>query len=148
MNLRQRFYDAEIIRASLAIASAVKLNEEELPIIGELCGLRAVAPREMLIELAGQFDLRLIALTRGPRGSLLIAGSDEDDCPAPPSKVVDTVGAGDAFTATLVFDFLHGLPLHLINRHANAVASFVCSQNGATPPLPAELRRMPSGISS
>ena len=140
VNLRQRFYDAETIRASLQIASAVKLNDEELPIVGELCGLRAVTPREMLIELATQFDLRLAALTRGPYGSLLIAGTAEDECPAPPTTVVDTVGAGDSFTATLVSGFLKGRPLDAINRHANAVASFVCSQNGATPVLPAELR--------
>ena len=141
VNLRQRFYDAETIRTSLALASVVKLNDEELPIVGELCGLRAVTPRAMLIELATQFGLRLVALTRGPRGSLLIAGADEDDCPAPPTQVVDTVGAGDAFTATLVMGLLKGVPLDVINRHANAVAAFVCSQSGATPVLPAELRQ-------
>jgi fructokinase len=140
VNLRQRFYDAETIHASLTLASAVKLNEDELPIVGELCGLRAVTPREMLIELAGRFDLRLAALTRGAQGSLLIAGTVEDDCPAVPTMVVDTVGAGDAFTATLVSGFLRGLPLDAVNRHANAMASFVCSQRGATPILPAGLR--------
>ena len=139
VNLRQRFYDAETIRASLQIATAVKLNDEELPIVGELCGLRAVTPREMLIELATTFDLRLAALTRGPRGSLLIAGGEEDECAALHATVVDTVGAGDAFTATLVSGFLRGLPLAAINRHANAVAAYVCSQNGATPALPKKL---------
>ena len=143
VNLRQRFYDAETIQASLRIASAVKLNDEELPIVSELCGLRAVTPREMLVELATAFDLRLAALTRGSRGSLLIAGTDESDSPAPPSNVVDTVGAGDAFTAALVRGFLKSLPLDAINRHANAVAAFVCSQRGATPPLPVELCEMP-----
>lgn len=141
VNLRQRFYDAETIHASLQMASAVKLNDEELPIVGELCGLRAITPREMLIELATRFDLRLAALTRGPHGSLLIAGSAESQCPAPPTSVVDTVGAGDAFTATLVMGFLKGQSLDAINRHANAVASFVCSQKGATPELPEHLCR-------
>ena len=140
VNLRQHFYDVETIRASLRMASAVKLNDEELPIVGELCGLHSVTPREMLIELAAQFDLRFAALTLGPRGSLLIAGAAEDECPAPSTNLVDTVGAGDAFTATLVTDFLKGLPLGAINRHANAVASYVCSQKGATPVLPNDLR--------
>ena len=143
VNLRQRFYDTETIRASLQIANALKLNDQELPIVGVLCGLHAVTSREMLIELAITFDLRLTALTRGPHGSLLLAGSEEDECPAPPTTVVDTVGAGDAFTATLVSGFLRGLPLSTINRHANAVASYVCSQNGATPPLPTELLKLP-----
>ncbi len=140
VNLRQRFYDADTLRDSLRIASAVKLNDEELPIVARLIGLRGVTPREMLVELSARFDLRLAALTRGPHGSLLIAGVSEDDCPAPSTTLVDTVGAGDAFTATLVVDFLQGQPLAALNRHANAVASFVCSQKGATPVLPAELR--------
>ena len=69
----------------------------------------------------------------------MIAGDEESACPAVPAKVVDTVGAGDAFTATLVTDFLRGLPLDEINRHANAVASFVCSQPGAVMKLPEHL---------
>jgi fructokinase len=139
VNLRQQFYDADVIRVSLDLATAVKLNDDELPIIGRLCGLRAVTPREMLIELASRFRLRLGALTRGPRGALLIAGAAVDDAPAPPATVVDTVGAGDAFTAALVTGFLSGSTLEAINRHANAVASFVCSQRGATPRLPDHL---------
>lgn len=139
VNLRQRFYDADILHASLQLASAVKLNDEELPIVAELCGLRAAGARDQAVELAARYNLRLAALTRGPGGSLLVAGATQDECPAPPTTVVDTVGAGDAFTATLVLGFLRGLPLPAINRHANAVASYVCSQKGATPALPPAL---------
>ncbi len=143
VNLRQRFYDAQTLQSSLRLASVLKLNDEELPIVAELCGIHATTPREMLEELMSRHDLRLAALTRGPCGSLLLAGSEENECPAPPTTVVDTVGAGDAFTATLVTGFLRGLSLATINRHANAVASFVCSQKGATPPLPEALRHSP-----
>ena len=143
VNLRQRFYDAPTLQASLRMASVLKLNDEELPIVAEVCGVHATTPREMLIELATTYDLRLTALTRGPHGSLLLADSEEDDCAALPATVVDTVGAGDAFTATLVTGFLRGLSLATINRQANAVASFVCSQKGATPPLPAQPRTPP-----
>jgi fructokinase len=139
VNLRQHFYDRETIDASLRIATALKLNDDELPVVAELCGIHAATPREMLGELLTRYDLRLAALTRGPLGSLLISANEWDECPAPRANVVDTVGAGDAFTATLVTDFLRGLPLAKINRHANAVASYVCSQNGATPSLPAAL---------
>jgi fructokinase len=52
---------------------------------------------------------------------------------------VDTVGAGDAFAAALIIGFLNRLPLDVINRRANAIAAFVCSAPGATPPLPVEL---------
>jgi fructokinase len=140
VNLRQRFYSAEVLHASLELASAVKLNDEELPVVAEFCGLRATQPLDQLKELADRFQLRLAALTRGAQGSLLLAEGRVDECPAPATEVVDTVGAGDAFTATLVTDFLGGVPLETINRHANAVAAYVCSQRGATPTLPAPLR--------
>jgi fructokinase len=136
VNLRQHFFDERIIDASLQIASAVKLNEEELPKLAELCRIDRSTPREVLRELMKRYDLRLAALTCGAKGALLIAGDEESTCPAVPAKVVDTVGAGDAFTATLVPDLLRELPLAEINRHANAVASFVCSQAGAVTNLP------------
>ena len=136
VNLRQQFYDAETIETSLMIASAVKLNGDELPLVAELCGIDTGTPRDMLRELSSRYELRLGALTCGPDGAFLLAGGEESKCPAAPAAVVDTVGAGDAFTATLVVDFLRGLPLAEINRHANAVASFICSQPGATASLP------------
>jgi fructokinase len=139
VNLRQHFYDTETIESSLQIASALKLNGEELPIVAKLCGIKARAPRDILMEMMSRYELRFAALTHGSEGALLIAAGEESECPAVPTTVVDTVGAGDAFTATLVFDFLRGLPVGEINRHANAVASFVCSQPGATTPLPASL---------
>lgn len=139
VNLRQRFFDRETIEESLKIASVLKLNDEELPVVAELCGVGAKGDREILRELISRYHLRLAALTRGPAGSLLMAGDAEDERPAPPATVVDTVGAGDSFTATLVADFLRGLPLDVVNAHANVVAAFVCSQKGATPKLPPDL---------
>lgn len=140
VNLRQRFYDRDVIEQSLALASAVKLNEEELPIVGRLLGFEDSALPRMLKELMLRFDLRLGALTSGAEGAVLMAGAEESTYPAPPTNVVDTVGAGDAFTATLVCDFLKGRKLVEINRHANAVAAYVCSQPGAVMELPADLR--------
>lgn len=139
VNLRQNFYDADVIDASLKQATAVKLNEEELPIVARLCGVLGVNARGMLRGLVERYELRIAALTCGPDGALLMTPDQESRCPALPTTVVDTVGAGDAFTATLVMDCLHGVPLAEINQHANAVASFICSQAGAVAPLPPEL---------
>jgi fructokinase len=60
--------------------------------------------------------------------------------PAAAVEVVDTVGAGDAFTAALVLGLLHGWPLDEINRLAAEVAAFVCTQPGGAPELPPALR--------
>jgi fructokinase len=143
VNLRQRFYDAGIVDDSLEIANALKLNEEELPIVAELCGIRANGARDVLHQMIDRYELRFAALTCGPDGALLVTETGESQRPAPPTKVVDTVGAGDAFTAAMVVDFIRGLTLTEMNEHANRVAAFVCSQSGATPVLPESLTRYP-----
>jgi len=139
VNLRQRFYDADVIKDSLAIAKVLKLNEEELPIVTNLCGITASDREDALRQLVDRYELRLAALTCGLRGALLLRGNELSWCAAPPTEVVDTVGAGDAFTAALVMDFMRGLSLAQMNEHANAVASFVCSHPGATAALPPAL---------
>ena len=136
VNLRQTYYDAGLLVESLDLANALKLNEEELPVIARSCGLESVTPVEQLRELCGRFGLRLAALTRGPCGSLLVTADGAWDCPAPRTEIVDTVGAGDAFTATLLVGILAGRSLDEVNERANAVAAYVCSQPGATPPIP------------
>jgi sugar/nucleoside kinase (ribokinase family) len=92
--------------------------------------------------LAQTFGLRLVALTRGANGSLLYQVDGDkrrwSGCPSRPAKVIDTVGAGDAFTAALVLGLLRRMDLDEINDVANEVARYVCSQPGATPQLPLE----------
>jgi fructokinase len=140
VNLRKQFYDAVVIDQSLRLATALKLNEEELPIVARLCGISELDPRDAMRALMNRYSLRLVALTCGPDGATLIAGAEESVCPAPATTVVDTVGAGDAFTAAVVIDVLAGVSLAQINAHANAVAAFVCSQAGAVAVLPDSLR--------
>ena len=135
INLRQKYYTPEIIEQSLRLANVLKLNDGELPVLAEQFGL-AGTPREMIRALAGRFDLDVVALTRGPAGSLLYQNGQWSDCPSVPIKVVDTVGAGDSFTAALVLGLLRRMPLDEINYFADEVARFVCASAGATPPLP------------
>jgi fructokinase len=140
INLRPPFYSEEAIRESLALASVLKLNDDELPILAAMCGA-AGSQVEVLAQLARQFDLQLVALTRGPRGAILLRGGEVSEAHGVPVAVKDTVGAGDAFTAALVLGLLRNDPLDEINRRACAVAAYVCSQTGATPTLPEALRR-------
>ena len=99
----------------------------------------------MLAALCRRFDLRLVALTKGAQGSLLFTPQERSVQAGLAVEVADTVGAGDAFTAALSMGMLAGLRLDVINAHANRVARFVCSQQGATPPMPPELRRFYCG---
>ena len=143
VNLRQSYYDAAVLTASLELANAVKLNDEELPVVARLCGLTGTTAVEQLRALCERFDLRLAALTRGPCGSVLATPDRVCESPAAPTVVVDTVGAGDAFTATLLIGILGGRSLEDVSERANAVAAYVCSQPGATPPIPDDLRWTP-----
>jgi fructokinase len=80
-----------------------------------------------------------VALTMGPEGALMVT-PDESSFAAPePTDVINTVGAGDSFTASMIMGFLNNEPLDRINESANALAAQVCTQHGAVPQLPASL---------
>ena len=141
VNLRQTYYDLGVVVESLDLANALKLNEEELPVVARMCGLESLTAVDQLRELCGRFGLRLAALTRGACGSVLVSAQGVWEAAAPQTEIVDTVGAGDAFAATLLVGVLAGESLDAVNRRANAVAAYVCSQAGATPPIPDALRQ-------
>jgi fructokinase len=138
INLRQHFYSREIIECSLQKANLLKLNDAELPVLAAMFGLSGPV-RVQLERLAGTFNLEVVALTRGPHGSLLFGSGGWSDHGGLPVEVRDTVGAGDAFTAAMTLGLLAGWDLDRVNDHANQVARYVCSCSGATPPLPGSL---------
>ena len=138
INIRQSFYNREVVLSSLATASALKLNDDELPILAGMLGI-AGSDEEQLRAIVEQCGLRLAVLTCGPKGALMMT-LDASNFTAPPDDpVVNTVGAGDSFTAATVMGFLGGAPLADINRNANELATYVCTQHGAVPPLPESL---------
>jgi fructokinase len=142
INLRQQFYSRGVIDQSLRLANVLKLNDDELPILAEMFSLTG-STEHQIGRLAQEFNLDLIALTRGANGSLLHRKDEGrwSDCQSRPVKVADTVGAGDSFTAALVLGLLRKMDLDEINTIANEVAGYVCSQPGATPTLPAEFAK-------
>jgi len=146
VNLRQNFYNAQVIAESMKLATVVKLNHEELTKIARLLELqdqreddrgdrteknrREEASARCLLS---SYDLKLVCVTRGMNGSLLVSADDRNEHPGFQVKVADTVGAGDAFTAALVHGYLRATPLAQINENANRVGAWVASQPGATP---------------
>lgn len=138
LNLRPPHYTKEVIEESLALATVLKLNEDELAILPRVFGWPGDR-EEILRRLADTYELEVIALTRGANGSVLYAEGRTSIHRGFPVRVADTVGAGDAFAAAVAVGTLRGCDLDAINEHANRVASFVCSRSGATPELPDEL---------
>lgn len=138
INLRQSYFDNEIIHAMLELSNVLKLNDEELPVVADLLGLSG-SETDILSQLTDIYELRMIALTRGAKGSRLYAQGENSNHEGFPAEVADTVGAGDSFTAAMTLGLLYDKPLDWINEYSNRVASFVCSQSGATPKLPDSL---------
>lgn len=138
INIRQHYYSAEIINGSLETADVFKLNDEELPVVADLLSLSGDRWASVK-ELVERFDLRVLALTCGAKGSVLVTPETESSRPASKVDVVDSVGAGDAFTAAVAVGLLAGWDLPAIHERAEQAAGYVCTQAGATPALPESL---------
>jgi len=133
VNLRQAFFSQEVLVESMKVADIVKLNHEELPRIMQVFGLEhrdEIAAADSLMEL---HHLKLICVTRGCRGSLLISQQGLNEHPGYRIRVADAIGAGDAFTAGLVHEYLRGSSLPEMNETANRVGAWVASRLGAMP---------------
>ena len=133
VNLRQHFYDRDVVEKSLRLCNWVKLNAEELEVLTNLFGLSRVSPSTALAELRSRYRLTLVCLTRGQDGCLIQTDAEEVDLPGVPVTVADTVGAGDAFTAGLVCLTLENRTLRDAAALANRLAARVASEVGATP---------------
>lgn len=157
VNLRQHFWSPELLRRSLRAATAVKLNDEELPAVAAAAGVAgaagaagaaaATAAAAVLRRLAERYRLRLACLTRGARGSLLVAPAGAAaEHQGTRVTVADSVGAGDAFAAAVLYHLLRGSGLRQMAAAANDYAAFVATCRGGTPPVPEEvLRRARAG---
>ncbi len=133
VNLRQSFYSLDVLAESMNLADIVKLNEEELPKIMNLLGVPHKEERSAASYLLRAYDLKLVCITRGGRGSLLVQADRVHEHPGFRVQVADTVGSGDAFTAALVHEYLAGSALDRMSEVANQVGAWVTSELGAMP---------------
>jgi fructokinase len=147
VNLRQSFYNKDVLLKSFKHAHIVKLNEQELLQVSFLLNLGVGTEETLAKRLLNNCDLRLVCVTRGARGSLLVSIDQTVEHRGFPVKVADAVGAGDAFTACLAHQYVHGNSLGEISESANRFASWVATQTGATPPIDAhQLHDIMTGV--
>jgi fructokinase len=133
VNLRQSFYSSKILADSAKQADIIKLNRDELPTVVQLLGFPFHDEESAAEWLRHTFQIKLVCITRGASGSLLVSEYAKDEHPGIRVHVADTVGSGDAFTAALVYHYLRGTSLATMNEAANRMGSWVASQAGATP---------------
>jgi fructokinase len=136
INLRQQFYSAEIIKASLERCNVLKINDEELLILRDMFGYQMDTDATCQ-EILKTYNLRMLILTCGTEGSYVYnADGSWSFLPTPIVEVADTVGAGDSFTAAFVASILQGKTMQEAHKVAVEASAFVCTQHGAMPILP------------
>ncbi len=134
INLRQHYYSGDLIEEMLELSTVLKLNDNELAVIAELLGISG-REKDLIEQIASRYSLDIVALTKGDAGSCLYQGGRYCEHDGYAAEVVDTVGAGDSFTAVLAAGLLLNYDLDKINDLANKTAAYVCSQPGAMPKM-------------
>lgn len=133
INLRQNFYTKEVISESVRRCNVLKINDEELVIIGRLFGYPGLDMRDKCWLILGKYNLDMLVLTCGVNGSYVFTPGVVSFQPTPQVEVADTVGAGDSFTGSFCAAILNGMPVEDAHRLAVNVSAYVCTQSGAMP---------------
>ena len=136
INLRQNFYTKEVIDDSLHLCNVLKINDEELVVIGRMFGYPGLDMQDKCWLLLGKYNLDILVLTCGVNGSYVFTPGAMSFYETPKVEVADTVGAGDSFTGTFCACILKGKSVADAHRIAVDASAFVCTQKGAMPKLP------------
>ncbi|MBE6256354.1 MAG: carbohydrate kinase [Prevotella sp.] len=140
INLRQQFYTKEVIKESLKRCNILKINDEELVLIGRMFGYPGLDIENKCWLILGKYNLDMLVLTCGTNGSYVFTPGQMSFQETPKVEVADTVGAGDSFTGSFVGSILNGKPVPEAHKTAVQVSAFVCTQNGAMPIVPDRLK--------
>lgn len=140
INLRQHFYDEETIVNSLKKCNILKINDEELVVVGKMFGFPELSQTDACRRILETYGLKMLILTCGTEGSYVFTSEDTSFQPTPKVEVADTVGAGDSFTGSFIASILRGRSIPEAHKRAVEVSAYVCTQNGAMPLLPDYLK--------
>jgi fructokinase len=135
VNLRHSFFTRELLENSLRLATVVKLSTDEVKHVVTLLDTANKSEIDLAQLIMDRFDIRLVAITRGSHGSLLVSPNEHVEHLGFRIKVADTIGAGDAFTAAMTHYYLRNAPVDLISDAANRMGAWVATQKGATPTI-------------
>lgn len=139
VNLRQGFYNKEILCDSMKRCNILKINDEELVTVSRMFGYPGIDLQDKCWILLGKYNLKMLILTCGINGSYVFTPGNVSFQPTPKVEVADTVGAGDSFTAAFIANILKGKSVAESHNCAVRTSAFVCTKKGAMPILPPEL---------
>ncbi len=139
VNLRQGFYNKEILCNSMKRCNILKINDEELVTVSRMFVYPGIDLQDKCWILLGKYNLKMLILTCGINGSYVFTPGNVSFQPTPKVEVADTVGAGDSFTAAFISSILKGKSVAEAHSLAVQTSAFVCTRKGAMPILPEEL---------
>lgn len=139
VNLRQGFYNNEILCESMQRCNILKINDDELVTVSRMFGYPGIDLQDKCWILLGKYNLKMLILTCGINGSYVFTPGSVSFLPTPQVEVADTVGAGDSFTAAFISSILRGRSVAEAHAAAVSTSAFVCTRNGAMPLLPPDL---------
>lgn len=139
VNLRQGFYNKEILCNSMKRCNILKINDEELVTISRMFGYPGIDLQDKCWILLGKYNLKMLILTCGINGSYVFTPGNVSFQPTPKVEVADTVGAGDSFTAAFLASIMKGKTVAEAHSCAVRTSAYVCTKKGAMPILPSEL---------
>lgn len=139
VNLRQGFYNKEILCNSMRRCNILKINDEELVTVSRMFGYPGIDLQDKCWILMGKYNLNMLILTCGINGSYVFTPGNVSFQPTPKVEVADTVGAGDSFTAAFIASVLKGKSVAEAHSIAVRTSAFVCTKDGAMPVLPSDL---------
>jgi fructokinase len=133
VNLRHNFFNEQMISTTFLKASVIKTNKDELKIITDLLFKREYKINDAAKKLIDEYNLDLLCVTLGSEGAYLFSKDGSNKTKPSVKKIVDTLGAGDAYSAILALGYLHGWEIEKINKYANRLAGDICMVEGAIP---------------
>ena len=140
VNLRQGFYNKEILTNSMERCNILKINDEELVVVSRMFGYPGIDLQDQCWILLGKYNLKMLILTCGVNGSYVFTPGKVSFQPTPKVEVEDTVGAGDSFTAAFIASILKGKSVEEAHATAVRTSAYVCTKKGAMPILPPEIK--------
>lgn len=133
LNIRQNFYSKEILSESLKAADVLKLNSDEIKLINKELFNSEITLKDLPKKIIDEFEIDLLCLTKGEDGADLFKDDEKNSIKVPAEKIIDTVGAGDAYASILCLGYLNNWELQKINELASKFANEIIKVNGALP---------------
>jgi fructokinase len=133
INIRQNYFTRDILEASLRAADVLKVNEEELFLLQDMFIPDKSEMNQIITAIMDKYNIELTALTLGDSGAWIFNDKESSFYKGRANNIVDTTGAGDAYSALLCLGYLNNMELNKINQLASDFSAEIIKLPGAIP---------------